>query len=63
MKIFIYGSVGVQDGSGESIKFLTREETKLKQKSFIFIQQAFTNYQGFAQCIITFYSDLALYHS
>lgn len=61
--MFIYGCVGEDEGragkiigSGESIKIKVREGTKIKQKSCIFVQQAFADYQGLAQYTITAYS-------
>lgn len=47
---------GKISGSAEKIKSLVRQGTKMKQRSFIFIQQAFANCQGLAQFIITVYS-------
>ncbi|MXQ79908.1 hypothetical protein E5288_WYG013768 [Bos mutus] len=40
MKIFIYGSVGMQDGNGKSI-VSNEKRNQMKLKHFIFIQQAF----------------------
>lgn len=54
MKLFIYGSVGMQDGNGKSI-VSNEKRNQMKLKHFIFIQQAFARYQGLTQCIITVY--------
>lgn len=53
MKIFIYGSVGMQGGSGKSIVSNERRN-QMKLKSFIFIQQAFARYQGLTQLFLQF---------